>query len=102
MNIDQNIATSTGGTPAGFAYGGISSGSDGGYVATLHGTELIVSPKANYPATVKGGINAELIEEVRALRKELNAANFQIAKNTLKISRTAEKWDGEGLPQERI
>lgn len=101
MNIDQNIATSTGGTPAGFAYGGISSGSDGGYIATLHGTELIVSPKANYPATVKGGINAELIEEVRALRKELNAANFQIAKNTLKISRTTEKWDGEGLPTTR-
>ncbi len=38
-------------TPS-FAYGGLSTGPDSGYMATLHGTELIVSPRTSYPATV--------------------------------------------------
>ncbi len=40
-------------TPS-FAYGGLSTGPDTGYMAQLHGTELVVSPRASYPATVTG------------------------------------------------
>ena len=73
-----------GATLPSFAEGGISSGPDTGYVAKLHGTELIVSPKSSYPVKMKGNDNVVLIEEVRALRAEINAGNLQIAKNTLK------------------
>jgi len=38
-----------------FYDGGIASGPDTGYQATLHGTELVVSPKTFYPATLVNG-----------------------------------------------
>ena len=37
------------------AFGGMTYGPDSGYLATLHGTELVVSPRAGYPATVMNG-----------------------------------------------
>ena len=40
---------------SGLRYGGISRGPESGYVATLHGTELVVSQKSDVPATVQGG-----------------------------------------------
>jgi hypothetical protein len=40
------------GTTPSFAAGGLSIGPDSGYMATLHGTELVVSPRTSYPATV--------------------------------------------------
>ena len=72
----------------GFATGGIASGPESGYSATLHGTELIVSPRASYPASVRGGDNVILIEELRALRAELKASNAKIEKNTEKAAST--------------
>jgi hypothetical protein len=87
-----------------FAEGGISSGPEGGYMAQLHGTELVVSPRNGYPATVKGGYNVILIEEIRALRAEMKAGNVAIAKNTgkaaLVLDRTLTKWDEQGIPAE--
>jgi glycerophosphoryl diester phosphodiesterase len=57
---------------ASYAMGGIASGPESGYTATLHGTELVVSPKASYPATVIGG--GESDPEIKELLKELVAA----------------------------
>jgi len=84
-------------TSGSYAYGGISSGPDSGYDATLHGTELIISPRANYPATVKGGDNIILIEEVRKLREEMKVANYANVKNTAKMAKVLDKIDNLGI-----
>jgi len=87
-----------------YADGGVAVGPISGYEATLHGTELIVSPRTSYPATVKGGNNDELLSEIRALRAELGAGNYQIAANTQKSAKYLqylEQWDDDGLPPER-
>ncbi|MFA5285001.1 MAG: hypothetical protein WC347_05310, partial [Smithellaceae bacterium] len=84
------------------AYGGIATGPESGYEATLHGTELVVSPKNKYPVTVEGkDSNVIMISELRALRSELKAANFQIAKNTLNTADLLDKFDNVGMPTER-
>jgi hypothetical protein len=57
---------------SGFAEGGISSGPDSGYLAQLHGTELIVSPKNGYPAKVVGADSPELLAEMKLLRQEVS------------------------------
>jgi hypothetical protein len=84
-----------------YAYGGIATGPDSGYGATLHGTELIVSPKASYPATVKGGDNVVLISEIKALREEMKVNLYSIAKNTAKVSKVIDRFDQDGLPPDR-
>ena len=45
--------------------------------------------------------NTAVVAEIKQLREELQAANYQIAKNTLKISKIADRWDIDGLPAER-
>ena len=70
--------------------------------ATLHGTELIVSPKASYPATVAGGSNSEILEELKGLREDIKAGNVQSAKNQQKIKSFIEKWDSIGLPDTQV
>jgi len=84
-----------------FHDGGIASGPDSGYEATLHGTELVVSPAASYPATVKGGDNVILLEEVKALRAEIKAGAVAIAKNTGKTAKILTDFDFDGMPAER-
>ena len=84
-----------------FAEGGIATGPESGYAATLHGTELVVSPSTSYPATVKGGDNVILLDEVRALRAEIKAGNYQIAKNTGKTAKILTDFDYDGMPAER-
>lgn len=44
---------------------------------------------------------SELVIEVRALRDDMNAANRVIATNTLRTSKTLNRWEGDGLPPER-
>jgi hypothetical protein len=92
--------------PQRFAEGGIASGPDSGYAATLHGTELVVSPLSSYPATVKGaGGDNVLIEEVRKLRAEtadLKTHLYQITKNTGKMAKINDRWDSDGMPAERV
>ena len=74
----------------GFADGGISTGPYSGYGATLHGTELIVSPRTSYPATVYGSkdqaSNAELISELRALTVAIEKSGTKVEKNTGDLS----------------
>lgn len=85
----------------GFANGGISTGPDSGYEATLHGTELIVSPKSTYPARVNGIGSEELVSEVRKLRTGQEQINVTIAANQARIARLLEQWDGDGIPPAR-
>jgi hypothetical protein len=85
----------------GYADGGIASGPSGGYNATLHGTELIISPRTNYPATVKGGDNVVMIEELRKLREEIR----QVGKNTKDTANNVKvlnEWDAIGIPATQV
>jgi tape measure domain-containing protein len=85
-----------------YAEGGIASGPDSGYGATLHGTELVVSPRSSYPATVRGGADtAELAREIKALREEMKVNLYSIAKNTGKMSKVIDRFDQDGLPPDR-
>ncbi len=45
--------------------------------------------------------NASLSAEINAMRSEVNVALFQIAKNTGKTADQLQRWDGDGLPEER-
>jgi hypothetical protein len=80
-----------------YADGGIASGPQSGYQATLHGTELVVSPKKSYSATVTGASYAELVAEVKALKNEVAKGNVS-SSELVKINK---KWDGVGLPSDR-
>lgn len=84
-----------------YADGGIASGPMTGYAATLHGTELVISPRKSYPATVKGESYAELIDEVKSLREEVASMNRNVTANTYKTANNTEyleTWDTQGLP----
>jgi hypothetical protein len=43
----------------------------------------------------------ELVAEIKSLRADLNSGNYAIAKNTGKVSKFIERWDGDGLPDTR-
>lgn len=69
----------------GYANGGMSYGPESGYGATLHGTELVISPRTSYPATVKGGNdNVVSLEEFRAMKEEMK----KMVKSNEKIAAT--------------
>ncbi|PKN71191.1 MAG: hypothetical protein CVU54_01860 [Deltaproteobacteria bacterium HGW-Deltaproteobacteria-12] len=87
---------------AGYADGGISSGPETGYYAQLHGTELIVSPRKGYSATVIGADSPELLAEIKALRHAVESGNSINSSNTVKITRLLDRWDGDGIPAERV
>ncbi|MEN6374594.1 MAG: hypothetical protein ABFD75_07425 [Smithella sp.] len=87
---------------AGYADGGISTGPSSGYYAQLHGTELIVSPRSGYPATVVGADSPELLAEIkteiRTLRQAVEVGNS----DRERFTRLLNRWDNDGLPTERI
>ena len=88
---------------ADFKVGGIARGPLSGYRPRLHGTEAVV-PLPNgrsIPVEMKGG-GDDLVAEIRQLRAELKAANYAIAKNTGISARILDRWDGDGLPAERV
>lgn len=83
------------------AYGGIATGSESGYEATLHGTELVVSPKSKYPATIKGSDNSELLAELKRLNAKLDAYGISISRTSEKTYKVLDKFDRDGLPDTR-
>jgi hypothetical protein len=101
-NYSTNIAyqRALAGLPS-YADGGMAIGPDSGYQATLHGTELVVSPKKSYPATITGASYAELVAEVKALRKEIAQSNASSKVNSDKVTRIINQWEGVGLPETR-
>lgn len=73
-------------------------------VAMIHEGEAII-PKAFNPwAGGQGGQggNAELVSEVRALREDNRAQAGEIVRLHGQIARLLQRWDGEGLPAERL
>jgi len=102
-SIDQIIDEMMGGSEyaaikaaRGYAYGGISSGPESGYAAKLHGTELVVSPKSSYPATVQGSNVIEMAEmkkDIKALREE----SKQSRKYLDEMRRDMREWNTTGL-----
>lgn len=75
--------------------------------ANIHQGEMVIDRQSadimrRYGIPARGSAdNRELVAEVRSLRSELRAAHFEIAKNTQKTARYIERWDGDGLPEER-
>ena len=91
----------------GFADGGYHSG--GLRVVGEQGPELEFTPPSYIAPFVKASRSGagdtsskEAVEEIRALRAELKAANIAIVKNTSETSRTLRRWNGDGLPEERV
>ena len=76
-----------------FADGGVSTGPESGYGATLHGTELIVSPKKGYPATVVGADSGEIVTALKAAKEDARIHNQAIIGRLNKIESIAKKWD---------
>jgi phage-related minor tail protein len=67
-------------------------------LALVHEGEAIV-PKAY---NNQGGSNGALVSEVRALREDNKAQALAIVRLQAEMNRTLKKWDGEGLPVERV
>lgn len=63
-------------------------------------TPLTTAAAPINPAT-GGYVVADLLTEIQALREELAASQFAIAKNTMKSRQILERWEGDGLPPER-
>jgi hypothetical protein len=66
-------------------------------------SQIISNDKSKFLLNYK-----ELLQEVNALRSDLNAANFQLVKNTNKNLKITERWDAmferwdiDGIPEER-
>lgn len=86
-----------------FANGGIHSG--GLRVVGENGPELeATGPSRIYNSNQLGNMlnHGATADEVKALREEMKVAMYQIAKNTGKNYDLMNRWDGDGLPPERI
>ena len=90
----------------GFAAGGYHAG--GLRIVGENGPELeATGPSRIWTApqignALGGNSNAELAAEVRGLRAELAASTRAIAVNTLETAKTLKRWNGDGMPEERV
>ena len=87
----------------GFADGGMHSG--GLRIVGENGPELEATGasriyNADQTASILSG--GAVAEEVAALRSEMKAALYQIAKNTGKTTDQLNRWDGDGMPEVRV
>jgi len=83
----------------GFADGGDFSG--GFRIVGERGPELEqTGPSRIYSSseTMRMLDNRQVVEELRAIREEMRAGQYAIAKNVEKTARVTEKWDADGLP----
>jgi hypothetical protein len=86
-----------------YAEGGISSG--GWRVTGENGPELefALGPSRIFSNRDSKALvdNSELIAEVKALREDLNAIGYAVARNTGKSAKVLDRFDQDGLPPER-
>lgn len=111
MTSDEIIAWAQGYSGGGSGYGSFNTFADGGYhsgglrIVGENGPELEATGASRIynaeqtAAMLSGG--AGVAEEVAALRSEMKAAMYQIAKNTGKTSDQLQRWDGDGMPEVR-
>lgn len=85
-----------------FDYGGIASGPESGYQATLHGTELVVSQKSTFPATVlsNGASTRQRAEEIALLRELVELQKEEI--DTLRVNRSGDSNISVNLDIEKL
>jgi len=69
---------------------------------SLSNTATVSIPGIGQSASTATDSNVVLIEEVRQLRAEMQAANIAIAQNTGESARIQRRWDGDGLPATRV
>ena len=101
MTAMEKIALQAASRPS-FQEGGIATGPESGYTATLHGTELVVSPSASYPVTIKGGdMGSGQIDELKRIRQSIEAGNIASVRNSNKIAKILARFDDDGMPSER-
>lgn len=80
-----------------FADGGIASGPSSGYEARLHGTELVISPRRGYSASVKG-TNEDVVKAVNELRSEFRGILVSMNLTSMKAHDVIDNWDRIGIP----
>jgi len=80
-----------------------------GYLMKAHKNEAVLTaPEAEVWRKSKTGNVASLEEfrglkdELRGLREVTESGNYQLAKNTLKISKILSRFDDDGMPAERL
>jgi len=89
------------GLPA-FAEGGTFNG--GWRLVGEEGPELEYTGKSQILSNTqsKNLMDTSALEaEIRKLREDINAAQYQIAKNTGESTKLLNRWDGDGIPEER-
>jgi hypothetical protein len=87
----------------GFANGGFHTG--GWRIVGEEGPELEYTPPSRIysnPDSSDMFDMSELVAEVKQLREDMRSANYAIAKNTQKTAKTLEKFDYDGLPEQRV
>lgn len=90
----------------GYATGGIASGPESGYLAELHGTELIVSPKGSYSAKVNLDLSL-IAEKLDRLIERVEAGDSVKASSLRQIERaitgiTEDAFDADDRPALRV
>jgi tape measure domain-containing protein len=102
--IDYSIAKALGEAYVpGFADGGIHTG--GWRIVGEEGPELEYTPPSRIYSNSDSSDMfdmSELVAEVKQLREDMRSANYAIAKNTQKTAKTLEKFDYDGLPEQRV
>jgi hypothetical protein len=83
-----------------FDDGGIASGPSSGYEARLHGTELVISPRKGYSATVKSN-NEDVVNSINELRAEVRGILVSMSNTAEKSYDIIDNWDRIGLPAEQ-
>jgi hypothetical protein len=87
----------------GFANGGFHTG--GWRIVGEEGPELEYTPPSRIysnPDSSDMFDMSELVAEVKQLSEDMRSANYAIAKNTQKTAKTLEKFDYDGLPEQRV
>ena len=86
-------------------HGGWTTGPEAGYNVIHHGRELTLNEDQVRAVrelnAASGAINRGLLAEIKALRADLRAANYAIARNTQKAAKILDKFDGDGMPAVR-
>jgi hypothetical protein len=101
--IDQMINGNNWGEIEGFANGGFHTG--GWRIVGEEGPELEYTPPSRIYSNSDSSDMfdmSELVAEVKQLREDMRSANYAIAKNTQKTAKTLEKFDYDGLPEQRV